>query len=95
MTVMTHPEFQDLVNRVQRTTERVQSAGLRLATTVRQVTHPFGVSLGGPGLEMLLDGVLGDMDEVVSWAIARDEDASEASAPRVHVPPRDDDEEAF
>ncbi len=55
MTVMTHAEFQDLLNRVQRTTEHVQSAGLRLASTVREVTHPFGVSLGGPGLDMLLD----------------------------------------
>jgi len=55
MTVMTHAEFQDLLNRVQRTSEQVQSQGLHLVSTVRAVTHPFGISLVAPGLDLLLD----------------------------------------
>jgi hypothetical protein len=54
MTIMTNAEFESLLARAEQTGKHMQSEGLRLISTVRQVTHPLGVSLGGPRLDALL-----------------------------------------
>jgi hypothetical protein len=63
MTVITDAEFQALLSRVQRTSEHLQSEGALLVATVRQVTHPLGLSLGPPGTDLMLVG----LEEQIAW----------------------------